>query len=434
MYGRFSCVRAEDECLGRVPAIILCPPFGPRSEPMPTPELARPPALVLKRGEDRRLRGGHLWVFSNEIDTRITPLGRFAAGENVTVVASGGEVIGTGYVNPHSLICARIVSGAGGRPLSRDLLRDRLQDALSLRARLFEDLYYRLVYGEGDALPGLVVDRYGAVLVVQVNTAGMERCLDEVLDSLVEVVHPQAILIRNDGPSRVLERLDAYVRAAFGEVGGELALVENGVRFQLPAWEGQKTGWYFDQTLNRARMLHYVRGGRVLDVFSYLGAWGITAAVGGAREVRCIESSSSACAYIERNAAANGVEDRVRAIHGEVLEVLKTFQGAGERFDVVILDPPSYIKRKKDLAAGLVAYRRLNQAAMSVLARGGILISCSCSYHLEDAGLMDVVRRAAQRSKRSVQVVEQLHQGPDHPVHPAMPETRYLKGFVCRVL
>jgi 23S rRNA (cytosine1962-C5)-methyltransferase len=349
-------------------------------------------------------------------------------------VASGGEVIGTGYVNPRSLICARIVSRAADRPLSRDLLRERLKEALSLRARLYESPYYRLVHGEGDGLPGLVVDRDGAVLVVQTNTAGMERFLDEVIDALVEVLHPQAILFRNDGPNRVLEGLEAYVRVAFGEVGDELAVVENGVRFRLPACEGQKTGWYFDQSLNRARMLRYVRGGRVLDAFSYLGAWGITAAVGGAQEVRCIESSASACVYIERNAVTSGIEDRVRAIRGEAMEVLKTFQGAGERFDVVILDPPSYIKRKKDLAAGFVAYRRLNQAAMSVLARGGILITCSCSYHLEDAALMDVIRRAAQRVKRSVQVVEQLHQAPDHPVHPAMPETRYLKGFVCRVL
>ncbi len=393
-----------------------------------------PPALLLKRGEDRRLRGGHLWVFSNEVDTGATPLERFTPGEAVTVLASNGEPIGSGYVNPHSLICARLWSRAPEPPQIRALLGERLQDALALRQRLFQEPYYRLVHSEGDALPGLVVDRYDAVLVVQTNTAGMERCLDEVIDALREVVRPAAILLRNDSPSRALEGLQGYVRVAFGELDDALGVRENGAHFLLPARGGQKTGWYFDQSMNRARMLHYVRGATVLDAFSYLGAWGIEAAVGGAQEVCCIESSASACAYIERNAARNGVGERLRVIPGEAMEILKASQAAGQRFDVVILDPPSYVRRKKDLEEGLLAYRRLNQAAMAVLARGGILITCSCSYHLGGDGLVDVVRRAALRSNRGVQIIECLHQAPDHPVHPAMPETRYLKGFICRLL
>ncbi|MGH8555525.1 MAG: class I SAM-dependent rRNA methyltransferase, partial [Gammaproteobacteria bacterium] len=319
--------------------------------------------LVLKKGEDRRLRAGHLWVYSNEVDTHTTPLHTLTPGDSVTVLTSSGKAMGTGYVNPHSLICARLLDR--DRPWSAALCSERLKRALALRERLFDEPYYRLVYADTDGLPGLVVDRYGDLLVAQFNTAGMEKRLSDVIGALREVLDPKAILLRNDSPSRLLEGLDLYVEAAFGQVPEEICLTEHGVRFFVPVLSAQKTGWYYDQRANRARMLRYVKGVRVLDVFSYLGAWAVQAASAGALSVQSIESSVDALRYIERNARENDV--RVAAVHGEAFATLKALQTAAESYDVVILDPPAFIKKKKDLAAGLLAYRRLNQSALGLV-------------------------------------------------------------------
>ena len=386
--------------------------------------------LVLKKGEDRRLRAGHLWVYSNEVDTHTTPLHDLTPGDSVTVLTSSGKAMGTGYVNPRSLICARLLDRE--RPWSVALCRGRLKRALALRERLFDEPYYRLVYADTDGLPGLVVDRYGDLLVAQFNTAGMERRLSDVIDALREVIDPKAILLRNDSPIRLLEGLDLYVEAAFGQVPEEICLTEHGVRFYVPVLGAQKTGWYYDQRANRARMLRYVKGVRVLDVFSYLGAWGVQAASAGALSVQSIESSAHALRYIERNARENDVQ--VTAVHGEGFATLKALQSAAEIYDVVILDPPAFIKKKKDLAEGLLAYRRLNQSALGLVRHGGILMTASCSYHLTHEGFVDLLRQASLRAGREIQLLEQGHQSPDHPIHPAIPETNYLKAAICRVL
>ncbi|MGH8508688.1 MAG: class I SAM-dependent rRNA methyltransferase [Gammaproteobacteria bacterium] len=386
--------------------------------------------LVLKKGEDRRLRAGHLWVYSNEVDTHATPLHDLTPGDSVTVLTSGGKTMGTGYANPHSLICARLLDR--DRPWSTALCRERLKRALALRERLFDEPYYRLVYADSDGLPGLVVDRYADLLVAQFNTAGMERRVSDVIDSLREVLDPKAILLRNDSPSRLHEGLDLYVEAAFGQAPEEISLTEHGARFYVPVLSAQKTGWYYDQRANRARMLRYVKGLRILDVFSYLGAWGIQAAHAGARFVQSIESSADALRYIERNARENDV--RIVAEHGEAFATLKNLHDAAENYDVVILDPPAFIKKKKDLAEGLLAYRRLNQWALHLVRPGGILMTASCSYHLTHEGFVDVLRRASLRAGREIQLLEQGHQSPDHPIHPAIPETNYLKAAICRVL
>ncbi len=392
------------------------------------------PILVLKKGEERRLRAGHLWIYGNEVDADETPLHRFAPGQAVVVRAQAGTPLGTAYVNPHTLLCARLVSRDPEEPFGRSLVVRRLQQALGLRQRLYRDPYYRLVYGEGDFLPGLIVDRYGRVLVVQLNTAGMERAQAEVIDALMEVVAPEAILLRNDSPARQVEGLDAHVRTAVGVVPEEVALTEHGARFEVSIACGQKTGWYYDQRENRERMLRHAPGARVLDAFSYLGAWGIEAAVAGAERVVCVESSPIAAARIARHAAINQVADRVEVVEGDVFDSLKSFDRSGTRFDLVVLDPPAFIKRRKDLEEGSLAYRRLNLLAMTLLSPGGTLVSASCSSHLEPEAFLDALRRAARRLDRDLQVVAQGHQSPDHPVHPAIPETSYLKTLFCRVL
>jgi len=389
--------------------------------------------LCLKKKEDRRLRGGHLWVFSNEVDVAKTPITEFEPGQAVEVLYSDGKVIGSAYVNPHSLICARLISHRPAMSLDKSLIKHRLNVALSLRARLFEAPYYRLVYGEGDGLPGLVVDRFDDVLVAQISTAGMEHAKEALLTALHEVLKPSAIVLRNDSPIRALERLDSYVET-IGELPDEVGVVENGARFVVPVTTGQKTGWFYDHRLNRERMRHYVRDKRVLDVFSYIGAWGVEAAVAGAAEVVCVEASATAAEQVRANAALNGAAERVTATTGDAFDTLKALRAEREKFDVVILDPPSFIKRKKDLKTGLEAYERLNRQAMQVLAKDGVLISASCSFHLQRDALLGVLLKASRHVDRALQVLEQGHQGPDHPMHPAIPETDYLKAFIARVL
>ncbi|MCL4315943.1 MAG: class I SAM-dependent rRNA methyltransferase [Gammaproteobacteria bacterium] len=391
------------------------------------------PPLRLKKNEDRRLRAGHLWVFSNEVDTRLTPLASFTPGDAVEVTDSRGRVIGSAYVNPNALICARLISRRARQILDRPLLMTRLQRALALRTRSFEKPYYRLVYGEGDALPGLIVDRYGDVLVVQFTTAGMERVKNDIIQALVEALQPKAILLRNDSSMRALEGLERTIEPAYGNVPERVMLEENGARFEAPLLTGQKTGWFYDHRLNRARVQHYARGKRVLDVFSYLGAFGIQAALGGAREVLCVDSSEQALEFVKRNAALNGVTERVATLHSDAFDALKSLHAQGERYDVVILDPPAFIKRKKDMAAGVAAYQRLTQLALQLLTDDGLLLSASCSFHLARAELRDILRKSAVEQDCQLQIIEQGHQGPDHPVHPAIPETDYLKAFLARI-
>lgn len=391
------------------------------------------PHLILKKGEERRLRAGHAWVFKDEVDFSRTPLERFEPGEAVLITSAGGRPLGTGYVNPGSVICARLVSQDPRRPWGRTLIAERIGQALALRERLFRSPFYRLVYGESDGLPGLVVDRYGALLVAQFNTAGIERARQAVIESLVERLAPAGILLRNDGAARKSEGLALGVETAWGEVPEEIQLQENGARFSVPLAGGQKTGWYFDHRLNRERMLRYVEGRRVLDVFSYLGGWGIQAAVGGAAEVLCVEGSAGASAGIARNAALNGVDGRVQVLTADAFEALKTLRARGERYEVVLLDPPAFVKRRKDAAAGIEAYRRLNGAALQVMQSDGILITSSCSYNLSREDFLNLLRATALYHGRTLRVLEQGHQGPDHPVHPSIAETDYLKCLVCHV-
>jgi 23S rRNA (cytosine1962-C5)-methyltransferase len=390
------------------------------------------PPLRLRKNEDRRLRAGHLWVFSNEVDVRVTPLTDFEPGVLAEVQDARGAPMGTAYVNPRSLIAARLVSRQRNRPLDGDLLRRRLQRALALRESLFPTPHYRLAYGEGDGLPGLIVDRFGGVLVVQVTTAGMERVTEQIVDALRDVVQPTGILLRNDTSGRALEGLESYVQNAFGDIPEVLEIQENGVRFEAPI-TGQKTGWFYDHRMNRARMAAYVRGRRVLDVFSYVGGWGVQAAAAGAGEVVCVDASAPALEFVGRSAALNGVAERVSTRRADAFDAMMQLNADGQRFGVVVLDPPAFIKRKKDAKAGEEAYRRANQLAMELLEPDGILVSGSCSYHQPREGLQDAMLRASRRLGRELQILEEGHQGPDHPVHPAIPETAYLKAFIGRV-
>jgi 23S rRNA (cytosine1962-C5)-methyltransferase len=400
-------------------------PFMPDSR-----EVAQLPVLRLKRNEDRRLHAGHLWIFSNEIDTSQTPLPKFKAGELVRVLAHNDRALGLAYVNPKSLIAARLLET--WKVPDTAWLVTRIRAAMTLRDRLYRTPFYRLVYGESDGLPGLVVDRYDTRCVAQIGTAGMERLKPQLQEALSEVLHCDALLFKNDSTARDMEGLPGYLEAAKGSFDKPALVIEDGLEFQAPLLEGQKTGWFFDQAANRRALLKYMpQRARVLDVFSYVGAWGVRAAHHGAREVTCVDSSATALELAAANAQRNGVKLAVR--RGDAFDVLEELSGQGARFDVVIIDPPAFAKRKKDGSKALAAYKRLNQLAIQVIANEGILVSCSCSYHVSAEELQDAIGKAARGADKHLQILEMGGQAPDHPVHPAIPETRYLKAYFCRI-
>ncbi|MDB6084786.1 MAG: rRNA (cytosine1962-C5)-methyltransferase [Gammaproteobacteria bacterium] len=388
------------------------------------------PALRLKRNEDRRLHAGHLWVFSNEVDTQQTPLPKFKAGEMARVLAHNDRALGLAYVNPKSLISARML-GTWTMP-DAAWFAARIRVALALRERLYAEPYYRAVYGESDGLPGLVVDRYGTKCVVQIGTAGMELLKPQIQTAVLQVLECEALLFKNDGGAREMEGLPSYVEAAHGDFEEVGRVIEDGLEFRAPLALGQKTGWFFDQAANRRALSKYVRkGARVLDVFSYVGAWAVRAAKSGASEVICVDSSASALEFAVENGRRNGTT--VSARKGDAFDVLEQLAKEGARFDVVVVDPPAFAKRRKDLPKALAAYKRLNQLAMLLLAKDAILVSCSCSYHVSPEELQDAIAKAARAADKHLQILELGGQAPDHPVHPAIPETRYLKAYFCRV-
>jgi len=388
--------------------------------------------LILKRGEERRLAAGHPWVFSNEVDTERSPLSAFLPGALAELRTHRDAFVGYAYVNPHALICARIVSRDAAHPIDRALITQRLESALTLRRRLSEAPYYRWVFGESDGLPGLVLDRYGDVVVGQIATAGMEALRDEVAAAVSDVVSPAALYWKNDSAARDLEQLPQETRVAFGKVPEELTVEEAGLRFHAPLAHGQKTGWFYDQTANRTRFARYLSPrARVLDVCSYVGGWALAALRAGAAQACCVDSSQAALDFARANATRNGLA--VETLHADAFDALKDLAAREERFDAVVLDPPAFIKRKKDIPQGQAAYRKLNQLALGLLGEEGLLVSCSCSYHLAPEELLAAIQSAARHEDRFVQILEAGGQSPDHPIHPAVPETRYLKAFFCRV-
>lgn len=400
----------------------------------PTPTVAAPMrTLALRKNEDRRLSAGHLWIFSNEVDVAKTPLTGFAPGECARVESSQGRPLGSAYVNPAALIAGRVYCQDATRPLDAELLRARLGEALRLREALFAAPYYRLVFGEADMLPGLVVDRFGPVLAVQIGTAGMERLRAEIVDALTELLAPDGILLKNDLPGRELEGLARGVELAAGVAPDEAEIEENGCRFVFPLAGGQKTGWFYDMRETRAMAASLSAGRAVLDVFSYAGGLGIACAKAGATRAVCLDASGVALSYAAKSAALSGVAERVEFLESDAFAGLKELRAKGERFGLVSVDPPAFVKRRKDLEKGLTAYRTANRLALELVEDGGFLVACSCSQHVGRDDLRKLLAGAARDAGVRLTIVRQCHQAADHPIHPAMPETEYLKGFLCRV-
>ena len=390
-------------------------------------------SVRLKKNEERRIKQGHMWIFSNEVDLAATPIKGLEAGQQVIVESSNGKAIGMGYVNPNTLICVRLLSRNPKLEMNMKFLKRRIQAAQDLRELNFDAPYYRLVFGDSDGLPGLVIDRFGDVFSVQITTAGMEAVKDDIFQVLENLYHPSAIVMRNDTKSRELEGLPLYDEVVQGELPDEILIEENGAKFAIPVKDGQKTGWFYDHRMGRRRLQEMVEGKRVLDVFSYLGGWGIEAAVAGAAEVTCVDSSELAINGVERNAELNGVSEKMTLIQGKAFDVLNALRMEAGKFDVIIVDPPAFVKRKKDYKQGAEGYRRINELAMRLLENDGVLVSASCSHHMSRDNLLNQVQQAARHIDRTAQMFDQAHQAPDHPIHPAIAETEYLKTFFFKV-
>ncbi|WP_336368391.1 class I SAM-dependent rRNA methyltransferase [Marinobacter sp. C2H3] len=391
------------------------------------------PVLTLRKGAERRLRAGHLWVYSNEVDTRRTPLTDFEPGDQAELRTAGDKPLGVVFVNPHALICGRLISRDPSHGMTPKRLTERMEQALALRERLFDRPFYRWVFGDSDGLSGLVVDRFDDTIIVQISTAGMERLKEAVVRAIQRLVQPKAIVFKNDGKMRRVEGLKTYVEQAHGPEVTDLRVEENGVRFEVPLAGGQKTGWFYDHRMNRQRLQAYAPGLRVLDVFSYAGGWGLQAAHAGAASVTCVDASASALDAVAHNARLNGLAN-VDTLAGDAFEVLKGLADERQKYDIVVLDPPALIPRRRDQKAGEQAYARLNQLGLRLLERDGLLVSASCSMHLSQSALIDIIRASGRKIDRFVQLLEQGHQAPDHPIVPGIPETDYIKACFVRSL
>jgi 23S rRNA (cytosine1962-C5)-methyltransferase len=384
------------------------------------------PAVVLLPGRHRRAESGHPWIYSNEV--RIDAAAKaLAPGTLVTLRRADDSPLGVAMFNPHTLLAARLLDRDAARPIGRRFFHRRLERALKLRERLFDMPYYRLVHAEADGLPGLVVDRFGAVLVVQSNAAGMARLETVVLDALGELLTPEAIVLRNDSPLRALEGLASETRAATGRLAGPVTVHENGVLCRADLLAGQKTGWFFDQRDNRRFVAGLARGARVLDLYCFTGGFALQAARAGAAAILGIDRSEPALALAAEAAALNRVADACIFRRAEAFGEAARLAAAGERFDIVIADPPAFAKSRKDLPAALRGYRKLARLAASVTATGGVLFLASCSFNVGEAEFADAVRRGLADAGRSGRILRVAGADADHPVHPALPETAYLK-------
>ena len=387
--------------------------------------------LVLRKNQDRRVRAGHPWVFSNEVaEIEGSP----ADGDLVEVADFRGAFLGRAYYNRKSLICARLLT-RGRDEIDAGFFARRIERAARFRdAVLPGERALRLVYGEADQLPGLVVDRYDEVLAVQILTLGIEARAALVREALEHTLRPRAAVRLADSPLRALEGLPLGREVWWGEVAGPLEVAIEGFTVEVDLLHGQKPGLFLDQRLNRRVAEARAAGRRVLDLFCYQGEWALHAARGGAREVVAVDSSEPALAAARRNLERNRLAERVTLRRGDAFDVARELQRAGERFGLVILDPPALVKSRKHLAEGARAYRELNRAAMALLEEEGVLISCSCSHHLDDALFHQVLLESARAAHRPFRVLEWRGESPDHPQLLAVPETHYLKCAVLQAL
>jgi 23S rRNA (cytosine1962-C5)-methyltransferase len=406
---------------------------GAMAPPEETDLAKKLPSVLLRSGEDRRVRDGHPWAFSNEIlmdaETKAIPPGSLAI-----LRAPSGEALGLATFNPHSLIATRLLTSNPEAVVDALFLGRRIAQAAALRDRLVGVPFYRLIHAEADGLPGVIVDRFGDALVVQVNTAGMDALTPVLLEALEAELSPKTIILKNDSPVRVLEGLTREVVVAKGEASASVELIENGATFVADLSEGQKTGWFYDQRDNRRFMAGLAKDASVLDVYSYSGGFGVLAAKQGAKSVICLDRSAAALDAAKQAARLNGVDTVVSFEKAEAFEALEKLGGTmARKFDVVICDPPAFVKNRKDLKIGAQGYRKMVRLAAPLVARGGFFFVASCSHLVEPPLFADQVRRGLRDAERTGRILLSSGAALDHPVHPNLPETAYLKAMTLQL-
>lgn len=381
--------------------------------------------LRVKRNHDLRINHGHPWIFSNEIEN-FSELKSLEKGSLVLVQVKG-EDFALAYFNPHSLIAARILSYNPKEKIDQEFFVKKLTLAKNLREKFFDKPFYRLVHSEADFLPGLIIDRFGDVFSCQVSTAGMEK-LSEILTSALQEIFPNsAIIFKNDVESRKLEGLESYVKTVAGEIADKVEVKENEISYFANIKEGQKTGWFFDQRINREFVASISKDLDVLDAFCYLGGFGFNALKGGAKSVTFLDSSESAIRQIKEKTENT---DNVEAICDKVFDFLENSQ---KKFDLVLLDPPAFIKNKKDFFSGIKGYEKLVKLGARSLKKGGMLMISSCSHHASLADLVAAANNAFRKSNRQAKIIRTFGAGYDHPLHPALKESEYLKSITFLV-
>jgi len=383
------------------------------------------PTVVIKPRGEERLRGGHPWIYrADVVDVRAS------AGDIVVVKGARGRTVGSALYSDRSQIALRVLTD-GEQPADAALIRRRIEAAIAFRQTLDIDATaYRLVHGEGDRLPSLIVDRYGDYLVVQTLSQGMDRLTADVVSALQDLLQPRGIVARNDPKARLLEGLEQRVDVVAGDVPDSVRVTEAGVDYDVDLRHGQKTGLFLDQRENRIAAAQYARG-RLLDCFSYQGGFALVLGR-RCRETIAFDVSEDAVARVKRNAELNGVA--VDARTGNVFDELRGLDRLGERFDTIVLDPPAFAKNKAAVTNARAGYKEINLRALKLLNPGGVLVTCSCSYHVNEALFADIVYEASVDARAHVTVVEKRMQGRDHPVMLGVPETYYLKCFILRKL
>ncbi|MFZ5898996.1 MAG: class I SAM-dependent rRNA methyltransferase [Bacillota bacterium] len=385
----------------------------------------------LTAGRPHRVLAGHPWVYRTEV----TEIPRdLKSGAIVDVLDDRGRFVGRGYANPASQIFVRILTRVKDEKVDRTFFRRRLETAIAYREMFVRDTTaYRLVNAEADFLPGLIVDRYGDYLVVQTLALGIARCQDLLVDLLEELLRPKGIYERNDVSVRSLEGLEQVKGLLRGTLEKPVVVEENGIKLVIDIEDGQKTGFFLDHRENRMAIRSLVKGARVLDCFCYAGGFAVNAAVAGAREVVCVDISAQALALAREHGRINNVEERMAFREGNGFDILRDLAAEGERFDVVILDPPSFTKSKSAVEGALRGYKEINLRALKLIPPGGFLVTCSCSYHVTEDLFTAVVAEAAMDAGRQLRLVEFRRQAKDHPMLLSTPETYYLKCGIFQV-